>query len=109
MAYVSATDKNQVQYDVLTIKLDSTTNPKLKYKKSPLTNKGLDPSLFSGDNPRTNTLLRLENSFQVNGSDIDISHGTVTGWTIDASIITTNGSVASPSTYVVVLKPLIFG
>ena len=65
---------------------------------------------YKPDNPRTDTLLRLENSFQVNGSDIDGKcHGNPTGWTIDASIITTNGSVASPSTYVVVLKPLIFG
>ena len=57
MAYVSATDKNQVQYDVLTIKLDSTTNPKLIYKKSPLTNKGLDPSLFSGNNTKIVNIL----------------------------------------------------
>ena len=57
MAYVSATDKNQVQYDVLTIKLDSTTNPKLKYKTSPTTNKGLNPSLFSGSNTKIVNIL----------------------------------------------------
>ena len=63
MAYVSATDKNQVQYDVLTIKLDSTTNPKLKYKKLISANKGLDPSLFSGDNTK---IVNILNSFAKN-------------------------------------------
>ena len=63
MAYVSATDKNQVQYDVLTIKLDSTTNPKLIYRKSPNANKGLDPSLFSGDNTK---IVNILNSFAKN-------------------------------------------
>ena len=63
MAYVSATDKNQVQYDVLTIKLDSTTNPKLKYKKMTAANKGLDPSLFSGDNTK---IVNILNSFAKN-------------------------------------------
>ena len=71
MAYVSATDKNQVQYDVLTIKLDSTTNPKLKYKKSPLTNKGLDPSLFSGNNTK---IVNILNDF---AKKIDLATKTV--------------------------------
>ena len=57
MAYVSATDKNQVQYDVLTIKLDSTTNPKLIYRGSAGANKGLDPSLFSGNNTKIVNIL----------------------------------------------------
>ena len=57
MAYVSATDKNQVQYDVLTIKLDSTTNPKLIYRGSPAANKGLDPSLFSGNDTKIVNIL----------------------------------------------------
>ena len=57
MAYVSATDKNQVQYDVLTIKLDSTTNPKLIYRGSDVANKGLDPSLFSGNNTKIVNIL----------------------------------------------------
>ena len=71
MAYVSATDKNQVQYDVLTIKLDSTTNPKLIYKKSPLTNKGLDPSLFSGNNTK---IVNILNNF---ANSIDLATKTV--------------------------------
>ena len=57
MAYVSATDKNQVQYDVLTIKLDSTTNPKLIYRGSAGANKGLDPSLFSGNDTKIVNIL----------------------------------------------------
>ena len=63
MAYVSATDKNQIQYDVLTIKLDSTTNPKLKYIKSPAANKGLDPSLFSGNDTK---IVNILNNFAKN-------------------------------------------
>ena len=65
---------------------------------------------YDPDNPRTDTLLRLENSFQVNGSDIDYeSHGSITGWNIDAGIITTNATTTTTCTFVVVLKPLIFG
>ena len=71
MAYVSATDKNQVQYDVLTIKLDSTTNPKLKYIKSPAANKGLDPSLFSGNNTK---IVNILNDF---AKKIDLATKTV--------------------------------
>ena len=71
MAYVSATDKNQVQYDVLTIKLDSTTNPKLKYIKSPAANKGLDPSLFSGNNTK---IVNILNNF---ANSIDLTSKTV--------------------------------
>ena len=57
MAYNSATDKNLVQYDVLTLKLDSSTNPKLVYKKSTATNKGLNPDYFSGFNTKLVNLL----------------------------------------------------
>ena len=71
MAYVSATDKNQVQYDVLTIKLDSTTNPKLIYRGSPAANKGLDPSLFSGNNTK---IVNILNNF---ANSIDLTSKTV--------------------------------
>ena len=67
MAYVSATDKNQVQYDVLTIKLDSTTNPKLIYRGSAGANKGLNPSLFSGNNTK---IVNILNNFV---KDIDLA------------------------------------
>ena len=63
---------------------------------------------YDPSNPKTDTLLRLKDSYQVNGNFHEC-HGDPTCWTIDASIIKTNGNVASPSTYVVVLKPLIFG
>ena len=71
MAYVSATDKNQVQYDVLTIKLDSTTNPKLIYRGSAGANKGLDPSLFSGNNTK---IVNILNDF---AKKIDLATKTV--------------------------------
>ena len=57
MAYNSSTDKQQVQYDVLTFKLDSTTNPKLVYKAMPTANKGLDPKFFSGNNTKIVNIL----------------------------------------------------
>ena len=60
MAYNSSTDKQQVQYDVLTFKLDSTTNPKLVYKAMPTANKGLDPNFFSGNSTK---LVNILNKF----------------------------------------------
>ena len=60
MAYNSSTDKDQVQYDVLTLKLDSTANPKLVYKTMPAMNKGLDPKFFSGTNTK---LVNILNTF----------------------------------------------
>ena len=57
MAYNSSTDKQQVQYDVLTFKLDSTTNPKLVYKTMPTVNKGLDPNFFSGNDTKIVNIL----------------------------------------------------
>ena len=57
MAYNSSTDKQQVQYDVLTFKLDSTTNPKLVYKTMPIVNKGLDPNFFSGNDTKIVNIL----------------------------------------------------
>ena len=60
MAYNSSTDKQQVQYDVLTFKLDSTTNPKLVYKTMPTANKGLDPKFFSGNSTK---LVNILNKF----------------------------------------------
>ena len=60
MAYNHSTDKQQVQYDVLTFKLDSTTNPKLVYKAMPTANKGLDPNFFSGNSTK---LVNILNKF----------------------------------------------
>ena len=66
MAYNSSTDKDQVQYDVLTLKLDSTANPKLVYKTMPAMNKGLDPKFFSGTNTK---LVNILNTFAKNMKD----------------------------------------
>ena len=66
MAYNSSTDKQQVQYDVLTFKLDSTTNPKLVYKAMPTANKGLDPNFFSGNSTK---LVNILNKFAKNMKD----------------------------------------
>ena len=70
MAYNSSTDKQQVQYDVLTFKLDSTTNPKLVYKAMPTANKGLDPNFFSGNGTKLVNILNKFANDMKNTSDI---------------------------------------
>ena len=70
MAYNSSTDKQQVQYDVLTFKLDSTTNPKLVYKTMQIVNKGLDPKFFSGNNAKLVNILNKFANDMKNTSDI---------------------------------------
>ena len=70
MAYNSSTDKQQVQYDVLTFKLDSTTNPKLVYKPTSIMNKGLDPNFFSGNGTKLVNILNKFANDMKNTSDI---------------------------------------
>lgn len=58
MAYEAKPDeRKQVQYDVLTYKLDSTTNSKLVYKGSKTLNKGLNPNYFNGNNTKIVNIL----------------------------------------------------
>ena len=70
MAYNSSTDKQQVQYDVLTFKLDSTTNPKLVYNKMSTVNKGLNPKFFSGNGTKLVNILNKFANDMKNTSDI---------------------------------------
>ena len=50
MAYdATLNERKQVQYDVLTYKLDVTTNNKLVYKTNAALNKGLNPDYYSGN------------------------------------------------------------
>ena len=70
MAYNSSTDKQQVQYDVLTFKLDSTTNPKLVYNKMSIMNKGLNPKFFSGNGTKLVNILNKFANDMKNTSDI---------------------------------------
>ena len=70
MAYNSSTDKQQVQYDVLTFKLDSTTNPKLVYNKMSTMNKGLNPKFFSGNDTKIVNILNKFANDMKNTSDI---------------------------------------
>ena len=70
MAYNSSTDKQQVQYDVLTFKLDSTTNPKLVYNKMSTMNKGLNPKFFSGNGTKLVNILNKFANDMKNTSDI---------------------------------------
>ena len=70
MAYNSSTDKQQVQYDVLTFKLDSTTNPKLVYNTMSTMNKGLNPKFFSGNGTKLVNILNTFAKDMKNTSDI---------------------------------------
>lgn len=58
MAYeAKPNERKQVQYDVFTYRLDSTTNDKLVYRASKLLNKGLNPNYFTGDNTKIVNIL----------------------------------------------------
>ena len=60
MAYdATLNERQQVQYDVLTYKLDTATNNKLVYKSMVAINKGLNPSYFSGNNTKLVNILNL--------------------------------------------------
>ena len=48
---------NQIAYEVLTRKMDTTNNPLLVHKASATLNKGLDPNLFKGNNTKIVNIL----------------------------------------------------
>ena len=74
MAYDgTSNERKQVQYDVLTYRLDVTTNDKLIYKASKLGNKGLNPAYFSGNDTK---LVNILNKYY---EDIDYVKSTTTG------------------------------
>lgn len=66
-------ERKQVQYDVLTYKLDVATNDKLVYRASRISNKGLKPTYFSGNDTK---LVNILNKFY---EDIDYVRSTVIG------------------------------
>ena len=60
MAYdATLNERQQVQYDVLTYKLDTATNNKLVYKSRVAIKKGLNPSYFSGNNTKLVNILNF--------------------------------------------------
>ena len=61
MAYDgSPNERKQVQYDVLTYKVDTTTNDKMVYKSNAVLNKGLNPDYFTGNDTKiVNSLNKL--------------------------------------------------
>lgn len=66
-------ERKQVQYDVLTYRLDVETNDKLVYRASKISNKGLKPAYFSGNDTK---LVNILNKFY---ADIDLIQSTVAG------------------------------
>lgn len=74
MAYdATLNERMQVQYDVLTYKLDTTTNNKLVYKTNAVLNKGLNPDYFNGNNTK---IVNILNNFY---KDINYVKDTTTG------------------------------
>lgn len=74
MAYdATLNERKQVQYDVLTYKLDTATNNKLVYKTNTVLNKGLNPDYFSGNNTK---IVNILNNFY---KDIDYVKDTTAG------------------------------
>ena len=61
MAYEGSPDEcKQVQYDVLTYKIDKTTNSKMVYNSNAILNKGLNPDYFTGNDTKiVNALNKL--------------------------------------------------
>ena len=75
MAYdATLNERKQVQYDILTYKLDIATNDKLVYKTSKIFNKGLNPDYFSGNNTK---IVNILNDFYKNINTIDNTVGDV--------------------------------
>ena len=57
---------NQIAYEVLTRKIDTTTNPLMVYKTSVFLNKGLNPDYFKGNNAKVvNILNSLQKSINM--------------------------------------------
>ena len=75
MAYdATLNERKQVQYDILTYKLDVATNDKLVYKTSKVINKGLNPDYFSGNNTK---IVNILNDFYKNINEINNTVGEV--------------------------------
>ena len=64
---------NQIAYEVLTRRMDTTNNPLLVYKTAVALNKGLNPNCFSGNNTK---LVNILNSLQ---KGVDNAKGTAAG------------------------------
>ena len=75
MAYdATLNERKQVQYDVLTYKLDTNTNDKLVYKTSKIFNKGINPDYFNGNDTK---IVNILNDFYKNINTIDNTVGDV--------------------------------
>ena len=62
---------NQIAYEVLTRRMDTTKNPLMVYKTAAITNKGLDPEYFTGNSTKiVNILNRL-------ARDLDYASNTI--------------------------------
>ena len=64
---------NQIAYEVLTRRMDTTNNPLMVYKTAVALNKGLNPNCFSGNNTK---LVNILNSLQ---KGVDNAKGTAAG------------------------------
>ena len=64
---------NQIAYEVLTRRMDTTNNPLLVYKPNAVMNKGLNPDYYTGN------ATKIVNIFNKIGRDIESAMGTAAG------------------------------
>lgn len=83
---------NQIAYEVLTRKMDTTNNPLMVYKTAAAINKGLNPDFFKGSNAR---IVNILNSLQ---RGVESANNTVSG--VYTKFNPVVGDVQSPSVQV---------
>ena len=64
---------NQIAYEILTRRMDTTNNPLLVYKPNAVMNKGLNPEYYTGN------ATKIVNIFNKLARDIDSAFGTAAG------------------------------
>lgn len=80
-------ERKQVQYDILTYKLDETTNSKLYYRKNASLNKGLNPEYYTGNNTKlVNILNALFKEIQTANISVNGVYGRLNPIILDTSL-----------------------
>lgn len=81
-------ERKQVQYDVLTYKLDEATNSKLYYRKNTAANKGLNPEYYTGNNTKlVNILNALFKEIQTANISVNGVYGRLNPIILDTSLL----------------------
>lgn len=80
-------ERKQVQYDVLTYKLNVATNSKLYYRANAAANKGLNPAYYTGNNTKlVNILNTLFENIQIANTSVNGVYSKLDPIILDISI-----------------------